>query len=232
MALAAELSRFSLLWRAAQLSDAAAAAAAAAAPAYVYDAADSPDAADGAATGDNSAASPPAWTPMVPGRSDSPDTSDVGSSPTASPPPAAAAVAQSARELEPAGGVPMLLALDALQHPRRRCARRRRWLCHASAQPQTLLTPLLALLLAPAAAPHLRVYALDKLRALVAAFPPSTVPKLSDLTAPPALVTAAAAAAARSPLPAGLPAAGASLLELLAAVSLLLVLEPQQRRRA
>ena len=48
----------------------------------------------------------------------------------------------------------MLLALDALQHPAATVrAASQRWLCHASAQPQTLLTPLLALLLAPAAAP-------------------------------------------------------------------------------
>ena len=38
----------------------------------------------------------------------------------------------------------MLLALDALQHPAATVrAASQRWLCHASAQPQTLLTPLM-----------------------------------------------------------------------------------------
>ena len=62
------------------------------------------------------------------------------------------------------------------------------------------------------------------------AFPPSTVPKLSELTAPPELVTAAAARERRSPPRCKPASAGASLLELLAAVSLSSAGEAQQGR--
>ena len=153
VALAAELSRFSLLWRAAQLSDAAAAAAAAAAPSSTC-------------TTQPTAPTPPTAPPLAATRCEPASVDSDGAcaryltvptpppilrAPTASPP---------ARRRRRQSAESRRSRACHATRPRRSPApaatvraASQRWLCHASAQPQTLLTPLLALLLAPAAAP-------------------------------------------------------------------------------
>ena len=88
---------------------------------------------------------------MVPGRSDSPDTAAL----FRPRPPRRRRRGGGGSPLEsssPLAGVPVL-ALDALSTLRRQCARRRSSGC-ATPPSLRLLTPLLASLLAPAAAPH------------------------------------------------------------------------------
>ena len=93
--------------------------------------------------------------------------------------------AAAASAAPPLPGVGMMLALDALQHPSgsvRTAAQQ--WLVDASGAPQSLLHPLLTLLLSPSSTERVRLYALAKLRAALSCMPAGTLALLAQQEAP------------------------------------------------